>query len=248
MINQDSNGKPNFLRRLSKSLIDPKLVRISIIINLISFIPGLIICVIIANYFGPQGYNFLENFISDLGSSSYSPIPFIFDFIMVAGAIFTIPPFLYNNKFLMEGTKEIIFDSSAKKWRRVYYLFIAICSILGYFFLLIGSIGMFGIGIFSLERSPEIHFIFSVLVFAGLIFGALFAGIAVFLKKVICPHYLGIYMVFGPFMAGFLYLNPPVSLSVQFLEWVMLFTQQIWLIPAGLFTLYHIKHKRFFRA
>ena len=243
MIIQNNNSKPNLLRRFSKSLINPKLVRISIFINLISFIPGLIICVIIANYFGPQGYNFLENFISDLGSSSYSPIPFVFDFIMIVGAIFTIPPFLYNNKFLMEGTKEIIFDSSAKKWKRLYYLFIGICAILGYFFLLVGSIGMFGIGIFSIERSPEIHFFFSVLIFTGLIFGALFAGIAVFLKKVICPHYLGLYMVFGPFLAGFLYLNQPFSLSVQFLEWVMLFAQQIWLVPAAFFTLYHIKKR-----
>ncbi|MCJ7651763.1 MAG: hypothetical protein MUP85_24425, partial [Candidatus Lokiarchaeota archaeon] len=221
--------KSNFIRRFAKALVDPKIVRYAIIINLFTFIPGLILSVLLANFFGPLGYNILDNFISDLGSITYTPVPFIFDFIIIFGAILTIPAFLYNNKFLMEGTQEIIFNSAEKIWKRLYYLLIDISAILGFFFLLIGSVGMFGIGIFSIDRSPPIHFFFSVFVFAGLIFGALFAGIAILLKKVICPHFLGLYMIIGPFMAGFLFLNPPVSISIQFLEWIMLFAQQIWL-------------------
>ena len=163
----------------------------------------------IANFFGPQGFNILDNFISDLGSVIYTPAPFIFDFILIFGAIFTIPAFLYNNKFLMEGTQAIILNPAVKIWKRIYYIFIDISAILGYLFLLLGSVGMFGIGIFSIDRSPPIHFFFSIFIFAGLIFGALFAGIAILLKKIICPHFLGLYMIIGPFMAGFLFLNEP---------------------------------------
>ena len=244
MCGYKNNEKSNLIRRFVKTLINPKIVRITIIVNLIIFIPGLISCVLIANFFGPQGYNILDNYISDLGSIIYTPVPFIFDFILIFGAIFTIPAFLYNNKFLMEGTQEIILNPAVKIWKRLYYLFIDVIAILGYFFLLVGSVGMFGIGIFSIDRSPPIHFLFSVFIFAGLIFGALFAGIAILLKKVICPHFLGLYMIIGPFMAGFLFLNPPVSVSLQFLEWIMLFAQQIWLIPAAFYTLHHVKKER----
>ena len=82
----------------------------------------------------------------------------------------------------MEGIKEIIFDSAAKLWKRFYYLFIGISAILGYFFLLVGSIGMFGIGILSIDKSPEIHFIFFILVFAGLIL-ELYLRMVYFLKN-----------------------------------------------------------------
>ena len=64
---ENNNLKSNLIQ-ICELLIDPKLVRISVIINLITFIPGLIICVFIANYFGPQGYNIWDNFISDLRS------------------------------------------------------------------------------------------------------------------------------------------------------------------------------------
>ena len=241
MSENNNIQKLNFFRKLTRIIIDPTVVRNSVIINLVTFLPGLIICVLIADSFGPQGYELWDNFISDLGSLNYTPAPFIFNFILMVGGIFTFPAYLYNNKFLLEGVQENIFNSDLKIWKRIYYLIIGVCAILGYFFLLVGSIGMFGIGIFTIDGAPEIHFFFSVLVFAGLIFGSLFAGIAVFLKKVIFPHYLGLYMVFGPFITGFLYLNPPFSVSIQFLEWMMLFAQQIWLIPAAFFTLNHIR-------
>jgi hypothetical protein len=229
------------IRSVSKTLTNPKMVKITIIINLITFIPGLIFCVLIATFLGPQGYNIWANYISELGSIAYTPVPFLFDLILIFGAIFTVPAYLYNNKFLIEGTKEIIFNSTVKRWKRFYYFFIDLSAFLGYFFLLVGSVGLFGIGIFSIDSIPSFHYFFSFFVFAGLIFGALFSGIAILLNKVICPHFLGLYMIFGPFMAGILFLNPPASITLQFLEWVMLFAQQIWLLPAAFYTLRHIK-------
>ena len=51
-------------------------------------------------------------------------------------------------------------------------------------------------------------------------------------------------MVIDPFLAGFLFLNPPPLVSIQFLEWLMLIAQQIWLIPAASYTLHHINKKK----
>lgn len=224
-------------------LTNPILVKKSVILNLILFLPGLFLCVMIALFFGPQGYTIWDNFISDLGSLNYTPIPFLFDLILMIGSLLTIPAFLYNFKYLTKDTRPIVFNSQERSLRRVFHIIIYLNALLGLIFLLVGTIGMFGIGIFSEDRTTQfnLHFYFSVLVFVGLIFGAMFVGIAIVLNKVICPRYLGLYMIFGPFIAGYLYLNPPFMLTVPFLEWFMLFSFQVWLIPAAFFTLDQIR-------
>jgi hypothetical membrane protein len=229
------------INNLSRAITQTKLVRFSVIINLIIFLPGLILCVIIAILYGPHGYSIRDNYISDLGSLNFTPVPLLFDSILMSGAILILPAFFYNSKYLTSGARKIIFNREEKLSRRILYIFIYVNAIIGLIFLLIGSIGMFGIGIFSEDRIIELHFIFSVLVFVGLIFGSLFVGIAIVLRKAICPRFLGFYMIIGPYLAGYLFLNPPFMAPKPFLEWVMLFSFQIWLIPAAFFTLNHIK-------
>lgn len=226
-------------------LTNPKVVKKSVSLNLILFLPGLFLCVIIAIVFGPQGYTIWDNFISDLGSFNYTPIPFLFDLILMIGSLLTIPAFLYNFKYLTKDTRLIVFNSQERSLRRVFHIIIYLNALLGLIFLFVGSIGMLGIGIFSEDRTTQfhLHFYFSVLVFVGLIFGAMFVGVAVLFNNVICPRYLGLYMIFGPFIAGYLYLNPPLMLTDQFLEWLMLFSFQVWLIPAAFFTLKQIRNR-----
>ena len=65
--------------------------------------------------------------------------------------------------------------------------------------------------------------------------------VSILLNKVICPRYVGFYMIFGPFLAGYLFVNPPNILIEPFLEWMMLLSFQIWLVPAAIFTLNQIK-------
>ena len=224
-------------------LTKPDVVKISIIINLILFLPGLYLCVIIAMVYGSQGYNIWNNFISDLGSINYTPLPNLFNVIILITSVFIIPAFLYNYKYLTKNTKILVFNSQEKSFRRLFHIIIYITALSGLILLLIGTIGMFGIGIFSEDRTTQfnLHIYFSVLVFIGLIFGSMFVGIAILLNKVICPRYLGFYMIFGPFITGYLYVNPPLILTKPFLEWMMLFSFQIWLIPAAIFTLIQIK-------
>ncbi|TFG22900.1 MAG: DUF998 domain-containing protein [Promethearchaeota archaeon] len=224
-------------------LTNPNIVKKSVTLNLILFLPGLFLCVMIAMFLGPQGYTIWDNFISDLGSFNYTPIPFLFDLILMIGSLLIIPAFLYNFKYLTKDTRPIVFNSQERSLRRVFHIIIYLNALLGLIFLFVGAVGMFGIGIFSEDRTTQfhLHFYFSVLVFVGLIFGAMFVGIANLLNKVICPRYLGAYMIFGPFITGYLYLNPPFMLTDQFLEWLMLFSFQVWLIPAAFFTLNQIR-------
>ncbi len=113
------------------------------------------------------------------------------------------------------------------------------------FSLLSGAVGLFGIGLFSEDRTTELglHFTFSIIVFAGLAFGALFNGIAILLKlkKTIFPRLLGLYMMVGPFTAGVLFLFPPSSVTRPFLEWMMLLAAFLWLIPESFLILKNFK-------
>ena len=230
-------------RKIYNWFVNPKLVKITILFNLLVFLPGLGLCMLIAYLYGPQGYSIWENYISDLGSINFTPTPFLFDCIAMIGAVLLIPAFIYNYKYLVEGSKNIIMNSNEKPSRRTLYFFIHFNALIGLIVLLLGSVGLFGIGVFSVDRPTplNLHFTFSVLVFAGITFGAFFQGIAIVLKKVICPRFLGIYMIFGPFLAGILFINRPFMLPESFLEWLILFSQQIWMMPAAIYTLNHIK-------
>jgi hypothetical protein len=107
--------------------------------------------------------------------------------------------------------------------------------------LLSGAVGLFGVGLFSEDRTTELglHYTFSIIIFAGLVFGALFNGIAILLKlkKTIFPRLLGLYMIVGPFIVTIMFLFPPISVTRPFLEWMMLFAAFLWLIPGSLFIL-----------
>ena len=218
-------------------------MRNTICLNLFVFLPGLGISMLIAFLLGPQSYSIWDNYISDLGSISITPVPILFDSIAMLGALLMIPAFFYNFKFLTEGSSSIIFNSEEKLLRRILNMIVYFNSLIGLIFLLIGSIGLFGVGVFSLDRPTQfnLHFISSILIFVGITFGAFFQGIAIMLKRAICPRFLGLYMIFGPFLAGYLFLNPMIMLPEPFLEWLILFAQQVWLMPAAFYTLNHIK-------
>jgi hypothetical membrane protein len=80
-----------FYRRLLKK----KTIRICIYIEFIIFYPGLIIAIIIANNYSPNGYNLIQNYISDLGSIHFTPAPYIFNTIAIITSIIIIPIFLF---------------------------------------------------------------------------------------------------------------------------------------------------------
>ncbi len=89
-------------------VINPRVIRILIILDLLIFLPGIVIAIILAvtlggTEIGPGSYNFVENYISDLGSARYSPAPWLLDGISMISAVILIPLMIYAKKTLQSG-------------------------------------------------------------------------------------------------------------------------------------------------
>lgn len=224
-------------------IVQPRVIKICIYVSNLLFLGGLLIGALIAVFFGPEGYNIIDNYISDLGSFRYTPTPFILDSIAMITAFFLVPIFLYSYKELIAGKKEVVFDSTNPFSKRIFNFFVLINIILGLVCLIIAAIGLFSIGLFSEDRSTELglHYIFSIIVFTGLAAGALFNGIAILLKKSIYPRFLGAYMIVGPPTAAILFVFPPPLTTLPFLEWMMLFAAFLWLIPLSIIILQKLR-------
>jgi len=233
------------INRLFNRFLNQKLIKICIYVSLLTFLPGLLFGVIIAFFFGPESYNIIDNYISDLGSIRYTPAPFVLDVIAMTTAFFLVPIFFYLTKIIISDTKNIILDSNKSIFKRIFCIYIDLHAFFGLLSLLSGAVGLFGIGLFSEDRTTELglHYTFSIIVFAGLAFGALFNGIAILLKlkKTIFPRLLGLYMMVGPFITSILFLFPPSSVTRPFLEWMMLLAAVIWLIPQSILILKNFK-------
>lgn len=237
----------NKLTRIYYRVSNPKLTKICIYSSLSIFILGLLIAVLIASIFGPQGYHIWYNYISDLGSIRYTPAPFILDLIVMSTSVLLLPMFIYFADILIRGSVDIILNSKNKILKRIYHGILIIIALIGLFWLIVGAVGLFGIGLFSEDRTTEsgLHFFFSIVVFLGLALGAFFNGIVLLLKKTTFTIILGIYMILVPIPIGFLFLFPPYPYTEQFLEWMMFLTDLIWLIHISGFLLKDIKNKEF---
>jgi hypothetical protein len=154
-------------------------------------------------------------------------------------AFLLVPIFLYSYKNLISGIKNVVFNSNSSLSRRIFNAFIACTVFLGLVCSIIAAVGLFGIGLFSEDRSTELglHYIFSIVVFGGLATSALFNGIAILLRKSIYPRFLGLYMMIVPPTVAILFVFPPPMATLPFLEWMMLFGAFLWLIPEALIIL-----------
>ncbi|MBY9019674.1 MAG: hypothetical protein KGD67_01355 [Candidatus Lokiarchaeota archaeon] len=233
------------INRLFNHFLNQKLIKICIYVSLIIFLPGLLIGVLIAYFFGPESYNIIDNYISDLGSFRYTPTPFILDVIAITTACFLVPVFFYITKIIVSDTRSIIFNSNESIFKRIYCININLLAFFGLLSLLSGAVGLFGIGLFSEDRTTELglHYTFSIIIFAGLAFGALFNGIAILikLKKTMFPRLIGLYMMVGPLTTAIMFLFPPNSMTRPFLEWMMLLAAFVWLIPESVLILKNFK-------
>ena len=223
---------------------EPKIVKISIYVSLLTFLPGLILGLIIAINFGPLSYNLFYNYISDLGSIKYTPAPFILDLTCILTAIFIIPLIL-NLSRLYSSHQNHIIDNSKREHRLIVSR--RIFGYMGVGCLFIGIFGMFFLGIFSLDRSIfDLHLIFASLAFGGFAFGAFFTGLAIVLKRRIFPKIIGYFMIFGPPAASIFFLMPPEPLTRAFLEWLMMLSGITWYYPVVWITMQKLNTILFF--
>ena len=208
-------------------LINPKIVKYSIISSAIVFFSAIIIGYIVAQ-FDPDGYNILKNYISDLGSFNHTPLPYFLDYGAMITSILLIPSAYYMEKQLAPSPLDY------SEFPRMRYRL----SGLGSFFNFMGLLGFFMIGLFSEDRSTplRLHFLFSHVVFAGLILSSFFYGLLILFYKTEIPRIIGLYMTIVPFIAGGLFLFT----YIPFFEWIMLFTLLIWMIPVHIIFLNNI--------
>jgi len=214
------------LEKFYKKLLSKQIVRICIYITLITFYPGLILAIIIADIYGSERYNIINNYISDLGSPHHTPTPFILNFIAIFTAIFLIPIYLYLEEMIVSGpnlSKRFLNKSiSLKKIAK----FGKICFIFG-------SIGMIGVGVFNEDFNPFfIHGLFALFLFLGFIAGGLSTGLIIVLKKTIIPRGLGYLMIINSAWIIILYFFVFIPIfTPPLIEWWMFLSIIAWFFP-----------------
>lgn len=212
-----------------------KVVKISAMGVMLGYILLLIIGIIVAALLDPDGYTIWDNWISDLGSSNHTPAPFLYDIACIIAGVMTIPLTYYMEKLLAPLPKRN--ELGNHHYSRLRFRL----SSFAFLFSIIGNFGYIGVGIFSADRDYDFlsvlgqgpHGIMSYLAFGGFTFGAFFIGWIIVLYNTKIPKILGIYGILGPLIVAILNLID----STPFLEWLLLFSILVWIIPLSLIVL-----------
>ncbi|UCC19885.1 MAG: DUF998 domain-containing protein [Promethearchaeota archaeon] len=197
--------------RLSNVWDYPKTIKSSLMMGLMIYLFMLVGSIITAHIFG---YNIISHTISQLGSFTITPLPFIFDFSCIVGGLTTTLLYCYISKRMQAKVKN-------KLLKRILRF--------GLIFGSIGSIGIMLVGIFSLDRSgPEgmLHIISSICAFGGFIIALPIFGVAIFHNNLKMPKIIGINGIL-PFIILVVNFIVPSPL----LEWILLITILTSLIP-----------------
>ncbi|MFX0024608.1 MAG: hypothetical protein ACFE9S_19995 [Candidatus Hermodarchaeota archaeon] len=212
-----------------------EVVKISAMCVMFGYILLLLIGVIVAALLDPDGYTIWDNWISDLGSINHTPAPYLYDIACIVAGTMTIPLTYYMEKLLAplpKRTKVRGEHFSRLRFRLSSYAFL---------FSIIGNFAYIGVGIFSADRDYDFlsilgmgpHGLMSYLAFGGFTFGAFFMGWIIIFYDTKIPKILGIYGILGPLIVAILNLID----STPLLEWMLLFSILIWIIPLSLIIL-----------
>ncbi|MFW9968903.1 MAG: hypothetical protein ACFFDF_01800 [Candidatus Odinarchaeota archaeon] len=203
------------------------------------YISLLIIGVIVAALLDPDGYTIWNNWISDLGSSNDTPAPYLYDIACILAGSMTIPLTYYMENLLAPLPKRTQLER--KHYSRLRFRL----SSFAFLFSIIGNFGYIGVGIFSADRDFKAlsvlgmgpHGLMSYLAFGGFTFGAFFMGWIIILYDTKIPKWLGIYGILGPLIVTILNLIYGSTSLGPLLEWMLLFSILIWIIPLSLIVL-----------
>ena len=205
------------------SLTSPRVVKYFTILAMSVFIGAIAIGVIVAVIGPPGGYNPVDNYISDMGSYNYTPIPHFLDYGNMVSSFLFIPCAFYLEKQLLPMPQN---SEDLKEFPRMRFRL----GSLGFFWMLIGLFGMFGTGLFSEDRTTiyGLHWYFTIVVFFGFAFTSFFYGLLIVYYPTYVPKVLGIYMITAPtVMCAILfgYGFYPIH------EWIMFFSLLGWILP-----------------
>ena len=126
-------------------------MKYSALLVLIGYILLLIIGVIVAILFDPDGYTIWNNWISDLGSFNHTPAPFLYDIACIIAGSMTLPLTFYMENLLAPLPT---YDKDLLKKQHYSRLRFRLSSF-AFFFSIIGNFGYIGVGIFSADRNYQ---------------------------------------------------------------------------------------------
>ena len=248
--------KDNFKKNielLGEFLTNPIVVKYCIYLIMVIFPTSILLGYIVAQFdlAGPgadlAGFNIIDNYISDMGSTRYTPIPKFLDNACMITAFLMIPCMLYIKK-VVDSAKE----EPGLRFRR----FLSISTTIT---MSIGIIGLWGLGFFSEDVSValestvwpgfKVHPFFAFYLFPFIAISGFFIGLLFLtnrklmndLFKTNCPKIINILyciltMVLTPLFAAFFMTNWLVSViflpSAQFHRSVSLaLIPACWLSP-----------------
>lgn len=227
------------------TLTNYKVVKVTMICALTVFFSFLTTATILAMIL--TNYNPMLNWISDLGSIKYTPFPLLLDIGLTTTGILIIPMILYLEKLIcpIPKTQEELDKILAPRIK--FHL-----ASYGHLFSIVGVFGMIFVGIFSEDLSAIVapltggmdvaHGFFSVLVFGGFAVAGFFHGLLIVLSKTAIPKPIGLYAVLGPLLilgiSSLIFAMLSIAFAmVYFMEWLLLLTLLLWVVPAGLIML-----------
>ncbi len=164
---------------------------------------------------------FLKHTVSELGSNSLTPLPYLFDLACVLAGLISIP-FYHLLRKKMERNKL----SGKKTARLLKYGTLIGC---------IGGLGYLFVGIFSLERAGPnniYHNAFAGFAFSGYVISIVLYSIHIIYFQIKITRIYGMFGFFGPLLFLGLYFITFFPL----LEWLLLVSILIFNLPLSFWT------------
>lgn len=200
------------VKKSNRVLINSKLVTQFLFYGNIVYFTLLSVSIFFAIIFNLSSSNIWTHPVSDLGSSQFTPIPFMFDISCILAGTVIIPVYLS----MKERLTYIIRSKHGK-----YGIIEDKLSTYGSFMGVIGALGCILVGIFSFDRcgpNKLYHSILTGLAFGGLTFSILLFSLYILIADIHIPKVFGVYGLIAPL--GFLLLWVLFELMVY--EWLLL--------------------------
>lgn len=219
--------------KIYEKLTNPKIVKISMWVSSIIVVSCITLGVIVAVIGPPGGYNPIDNYISDLGGSPYTPFPYFLDIASMVSGILLVPTLFYMEKLLVPRAQNTDGVQSRSKMR--FFL-----GKVGFAWMLFGLFGWFNVGLFSEDRNYyNLHFYASLVCFVGLALGGVFFGLLISLYDTIFPRKFGIYMIILPSIACTVLIFGGL---LPIAEWIFFFSVFGWIIPGFMILMKHLEN------
>ncbi|MFO7796604.1 MAG: DUF998 domain-containing protein [Promethearchaeati archaeon] len=206
---------------LFENLTQRKKARIITFCAIIAYWTGFFTNLIIIGLTGDFNYSPFNNLISDLGSSKYSPTPFIFNFGCILSGILSFSTSLYIFRYIRYKLNK------TTDHQKIFNIILYIILLSG----ILGDIGFIGIGTFPLDQnSDNIHFLFASFLFVGYYLSAFLIGSLVLFFELNLNKIIGLY---GFYITIIIFISMIifVSIDVEFVfgEWIAHICLTIWL-------------------